>query len=37
MEDARLDVEAGSVLLREPIVGSVWRGQNQASWHREPR
>ena len=27
MEEAKLDVEAGLFLLREPVVGSVWRGK----------
>jgi len=27
-----LGVEAGFVLLREPVLGFVWRGESQNSW-----
>jgi len=29
--EVKSDAGAGSVLLREPVVGSVWRGENQNS------
>jgi len=32
VEEVELGVGAGFVLLKELEVGSVWRGQNQASW-----